>query len=213
MRKSTKLQKHKILVLVLIFGFTLGLNNGIKGNASTTSTIPIQIYQVASPLTVYQRDQLNVSLSITNTYFQDIYNVSVSIEIHNDLEFLFSSEPGVNTTFVNDSTQIDYTFGTIEVNGIILFSLTFNLTSSDTISIELPSMKVSFELQNGIVGHQFTNGVTVFLKGKRIEITTTIIPQTPKGEIEAPIILILVGYSIPIVIFALSAFILRRIVN
>lgn len=213
MRKSTKLQKHKLIILVLIFGFILGLNSGIKGSASTTSTIPIQIYQVANPLTVYQRDQLNISLSITNTYFQDVYNISVSVEIHNDLEFLFSSEPGVNTTFVNDSTKIDYTFGTLKVNGIILFSLTYNVTSSNTISIELPSMEVSFELQNGIAGSHFSNGVTVFLKGKRFETTTNILPPTPKGEIDAPIFLILAGYSIPIVIFALSAFILRRIVN
>lgn len=212
MRKSTKLQNYKLIILLLIFVFIIGLNSGINGSASTTSTNSIQIYQVANPLQVYQNDQLNVSLSITNTYFQEILNVSVSVEIHDDLEFLFSSEPDLNTTFVNDSTEIDYTFGTLELNGVILFSLTYNVTSSGIKSIEIPSIKVSFETQNG-PDDKYSNSVSVFLKGKRIETTTTILPPTPKGEIDAPIFLILAGYSIPIVIFALSAFIMRRIVN
>ncbi|MHA2073113.1 MAG: hypothetical protein ACW97X_00675 [Candidatus Hodarchaeales archaeon] len=213
MKMSTKLQKNKLMILVLIFSFILGSTNGINSSASPTSTIPIQTYQVANPLTVFQRDQLNVSLSITNTYFQAIYNVTVFVEIHEDLEFLFSSEPDVNTTFVNDSTKIEYPFGTLEVNGIILFSLTYNVTSSETKTIEIPSMKTSFELQNGIPGNQFSNGVSVFLKGKRIETRVTTLPPTPKGEIEAPLFLILAGYSVPIIIFALSAFILRRVIN
>lgn len=210
MAHGTKFQQHRLLIFILIVSALYGSLNQTNGHPLTTNTIPVQIYQVASPLTVYQNDQLNASVSVTNTYFEDITNITISGEILSDLEFLFSTEPDLDSTIENDSEEFEYHFGPLQSNEILLFSITFNVTSSDTKQIELPAMNVSFQLQNGIDGYLLSNGVTVFLKGKREVTTTTTLPPLPKGTIQAPLILIVAGYMLPIVVFGISALIMRR---
>jgi hypothetical protein len=210
MIKGTKLQRHRLLIVILIISALYGSFNQINGHPLTTNTIPVQIYQVASPLTVYQSDQLNASVSVTNTYFEDIINITISGEIPSDLEFLFSSEPDLDSTIENDSEEFEHHFGSLLTNEILLFSITYNVTSSGTKQIELPSMNISFQLQNGIDGYLLSNGVTVFLKGEREFTTTTTLPPLPKGTIQAPLFLIAAGYMLPIVVFGLSVLIMRR---
>jgi hypothetical protein len=211
MVEGKKIPLKQIFISLFIFSLICGSINQIDGYPlSTNATLPVQIYQVASSLYVYQNDQLRVSVSVTNTDVFDIPNLTISANFHSDLEFLFSSEPTLDSTIGNDPNKFSHHFGMLYNNSAILFSITFNVTSSERTDITIPSMNVSYILLNGIEGYLFTNDVDIFLAGVEQLTEVPLFPQIPKGKIKPNVVLTIGGYMLPVVIFGLSAFIMRR---
>ena len=211
MVEGKKIPLKQIFISLFIFSLICGSINQIDGYPlSTNATLPVQIYQVASSLYVYQNDQLRVSVSVTNTDVFDIPNLTISANFHSDLEFLFSSEPTLDSTIGNDPNKFSHHFGILNNNSVILFSITFNVTSSERTDITIPSMNVSYILLNGIERYLLTNDVEIFLAGVEHLTEVPLFPQIPKGKIKPNIVLTIGGYMLPVVIFGLSAFIMRR---
>ena len=213
MVEGKKIPLKQIFISLFIFSLICGSINQIDGYPlSTNATRPVQIYQVASSLYVYQNDQLRVSVSVTNTDVFDIPNLTISANFHSDIEFLFSSEPTLDSTIANDPNKFSHHFGILNNNSVILFSITFNVTSSERTDITISPMNVSWgELPNGVEGGWLlTNDVDIFLAGVEHLTEVPLFPQIPKGKIEPNIVLTIGGYMLPVVIFGLSAFIMRR---
>jgi len=95
-------------------------------------------------------------------------------------------------------------------NSVILFSITFNVTSSERTDITIPSMNVSYILLSGIKRYLLTNDIAVFLGGVKQLTEVPLFPLLPIGEIKPNVVLTIGGYMLPVVIFGLSAFIMRR---
>lgn len=211
MVEGKKIPLKQIFILLFIFSLLFGSINQINGHPlSTNATLPVQIYQVASSDSVYQNDQLRVSVSVTNTDVFNIPNLTISGDFHSDLEFLFSSEPNLDSTIEDDPNKFSHHFGMLNNNSVILFSITFNVTSSERTDITIPSMNVSYILLSGIKGYLLTNDVDVFLGGVKQLTEVPLFPLLPIGEIKPNVVLTIGGYMLPVVIFGLSAFIMRR---
>lgn len=211
MVEGKKIPLKQIFILLFIFSLLFGSINQINGHPlSTNATLPIQIYQVASSDSVYQNDQLRVSVSVTNTDVFNIPNLTISGDFHSDLEFLFSSEPNLDSTIEDDPNKFSHHFGMLNNNSVILFSITFNVTSSERTDITIPSMNVSYILLSGIEGYLLTNDVDIFLGGVKQLTEVPLFPLLPIGEIKPNVVLTIGGYMLPVVIFGLSAFIMRR---
>jgi len=211
MVEGKKIPLKQIFILLFIFSLLFGSINQINGHPlSTNATLPIQIYQVASSDSVYQNDQLRVSVSVTNTDVFNIPNLTISGDFHSDLEFLFSSEPNLDSTIEDDPNKFSHHFGMLNNNSVILFSITFNVTSSERTDITIPSMNVSYILLSGIKRYLLTNDIAVFLGGVKQLTEVPLFPLLPIGEIKPNVVLTIGGYMLPVVIFGLSAFIMRR---
>ena len=169
---------------------------------------PFQIYMVASPETVYQKEHFNMSLAITNIHFEDLLNVSLQFKVHNDLEVINSSVPDLDME--NDTSKGRYTIGSLDVDEIYLFTVEYNVTTGDTKTISVEGMNVSYQLQNGLSSYVISNTVNILLKGEQAvsETKTLTIPSnfTPPDDN-----LIYFAYLFPIIMFGISIFILRRL--
>jgi len=211
MVEGKKIPLKQIFILLFIFSLLFGSINQINGHPlSTNATLPVQIYQVASSVSVYQNEQVRMSVSITNTDVFNIPNLTISANFHSDLEFLFSSEPTLDSTIGNDPNEFLHHFGMLYNNSVILFSITFNVTSSERTDITIPSMNVSYILLNGIKGFILTNDVDIFLGGVRHLTVIPPFPELPQARIQPNVVLTVGSYMLPVVIFGLSAFIMRR---
>ena len=211
MVEGKKIPLKQIFISLFIFSLFFGSINQIDGYPlSTNATLPVQIYQVASSLYVYQNDQLRVSVSVTNTDVFNIPNITISADFHSDLEFLNSSEPTLDSTIENDTNRFSHHFGMLYNNSVILFSITFNVTSSERTDITIPYMNVSWEPLSGEPDWLLTNDVNIFLAGVRQLTEVPLFPHLPKGKIKPNVVLTIGGYMLPVVIFGLSAFIMRR---
>lgn len=211
MVEGKKIPLKKIFISLFIFSLLFGSIDQIDGHPQSTNDV--QIYQVASESDVYQNDQLRVSVSVTNTEHYIIPNVTISADFHSDLEFLFSTEPTLDSTIENDTNKFSHHFGTLYTNSFLLFSITFNVTSSERTDITIPPMNVSWgKLLNGVTtpGWLLTNDVDIFLAGVKQLTVVPPFPALPKAKIQPNMVLTIGGYMLPVVIFGLSAFIMRR---
>ena len=212
MRKVTRLPWKIILIIslgVLFIYFPITQISGIP---------PIQAYQVAASssstsLSAYQGDYINSSLSITQIYFEEVYNVTIETEILDSLEFLYSTEATLDEEIEadNETESFSYNFGILDVDEKILFTATYNVTSPDPKEIELPSFNVSFILRNGEERYIETNTVQVFLRGEREVPETESLPTIPRIEIPAHPIFSLIGFSLPLITFSVSIIFMKKI--
>ena len=209
MVQGTRIQQRRQIVLILLVSALIGSTFHVNGNSSNITVVPLQLVQVADPLTAFKADQINVSISIANVYFQDILNVSMEITIPSEVEFVNSSVS--NLEIEKDAEKFDYTFGTIQVEKKVMFSFTYNVTTSDSRSMTLQPVNVSFQLLNGISGYELSNSEEILLKGERVVTTTESLLPIPRGEIPANPILPIIMYLLPLIAFSISVVILRRI--
>ncbi len=208
MVQGTRIQRRRFIVLILIIGAISGSTFQVNSHPSDVTVVPLQLIQVANSLTAFKADQINVSISITNVYFQDILNVSMTVTIPSEVEFLNSS--ATDLEIEKDAEKFDYTLGTLQVEKKAIFSITYNVTSSESISITLQPVNVSFQLLNGISGYELSNSEEILLKGERIVTTTQSLLPIPKGKTPANPILPIIGYLLPLIVFSLSVVVLRR---
>ncbi len=179
--------------------------------AQINAAPPVQAYQVASPLTVYQGDQLNASLSITQVYFEEIYNVTINTAILKEVKFLFSNIPALDADITNETDEFTYNFGILDVDEKILFTATYNVTSSDTKEVFLPSFNVTFQLRNGEERFVETNLIQIFLRGERETSETESLKPTPFFNIPADPFFSIIGLTLPLFAFAISIAFMRRL--
>lgn len=215
MTQGTKVQRHIIIVLVLIFGIFCGSVIQASSISSGGAVKVLQVHQIANTLIAYQGDQFNVSLSITNVYgFQDIHNVTITIKIPSEIEFLNSSEPDLDPKIGNDTEEFNYDFGTLLIDEKIHFSVTYNVTSAETKSITLQAVNVTYRMEN--IGWDYVlskpdEGLEIGLRGIRVFTTTPSLLPLPSGEIPAQPILSIIGYILPLIVFGMSIIVFRRI--
>ena len=209
MSRNPKIQCKGILIFLLLL--TLAYGSVIQSNGYTNEiqAAPLQHYLVANPEEVYQRDHFNMSLSITNIYFEEVLNVTIHVTIPSEVEFLNSSISDL--TVENDSLEFDYQIGTIAVDDKLLMSFEYNVTSPSTETINFVGVNVSFKLLNGISAYEITNSVNILLKGVQIDSDTGTLPPKQIGTIKADDIIIIMAYLLPIVFFGLSIVIMRRL--
>lgn len=160
-----------------------------------------------------------MSLSILNVYgFEDILNVSITVKIPEELELL-SSVPALDLENVTD--ELNHDFGLLPIDEMIRFKIIYNVTSTETKSIAIRSVNVTYRLRNGIRGDTSSNTEDVRLSGKKLTTTTESILPIPVGKITefdlgfmkvpaAPFFSIL-GYLFPLLFFSMSIIVLRRI--
>ncbi|MHA1213840.1 MAG: hypothetical protein ACTSR2_10015 [Candidatus Hodarchaeales archaeon] len=208
MYQLAKRQRNKIFVILLIITTYYGAIQPLSNARSDISANPLILYQVADPTSLYQTDQLNVSISLTNIYFQDLINVSIETKVLSQVEFLFSSEE--NIEYDNETNQISYFVGNLAVDQKILLTLTYNVTSEKIESVTLPDVQVSFVFQNGITGTvKSSSEIEIFFKGKKTVSTTASLKPIPTGTIPPPPFIELVIFSLPILAFAFTILIYR----
>lgn len=223
MTHGTRIQRHGIAILLLIIGILCGSVIQSSSHSSGIAVKVLQVHQVVNTLTVYQAEQFTMSLSITNVYgWQDTFNVSITVKIPEEIEFLSSSEPDLNLKIENDTDEFDHNFGTLRIDETIHFSVNYNVTSDQTKSITLQSVNVSYQLEDGLItGYLLSNTQDIGLRGKRLTTTTELLLPIPKGErseidlggLKIPAIPFLstVGYLLPLIAFSISVIIFRRI--
>jgi hypothetical protein len=183
-----------------------------RGITSANTSDPLIIFQIANPLSVYQSEHLDISVSITNNYFQEILNVTVKGKTPSELEFLSSTIHDFGGGNITD--EFEHDFGKISVNENINFTVTYNVTSPDPKTISLTRVNVTYTLLNGIETFQLSNpstAIEILLKGKRETTRTDTRSPIPTGSIPAHASLSVLGYVIPLLAYAISIIILRRL--
>ncbi|PWI46666.1 hypothetical protein CEE45_15680 [Candidatus Heimdallarchaeota archaeon B3_Heim] len=209
MIRNLKVQRLALFFFIVIILIVNGSILQAKSTPHDNNYYPFQLYMVASPEAAYQNDHFNMSLAITNIHFEEILNVSLQFEVHEDLEFIKSSELDLEAE--NDSSEMDYTVGTLEVDEIYLIRLEFNVTSSDTKTITVEGITVNFQLLNGLSSFVISNSVNILLKGEQVTSQSNTLPPLPSDLTPPDDSLIFFAYILPIVMFGISVFILRRI--
>jgi hypothetical protein len=164
---------------------------------------------VANPESAYQNDHFNMSLSMTNIHFEEIYNVSLNFDVPTGLEILKSSVLDIGTE--NDSSERNYPIGSLDVDEIYLFRVEYNVTSSDTKTLTVEGINVSFRLENGLSSFIISNTVNILLKGEQVTTESKTLPEIPTDFAPPDDSIIYLAYILPIFVFGISIFILRRL--
>jgi len=209
MSSNPKTRRKGIIIFLLLLTLVYCSVIQSNGNTQEIQAAPLQHYLVANPEEVYQRNHFNVSLSITNSYFEEVLNVTIHVTIPSELEFINSSFSNLNIE--NDSSEFDYQIGTIDVDEKLLMTFEYNVTSSSTETITFEGVNISFQLLNGISDHEISNSVTILLKGPQSDTNTASLPPKQIGTIQVDDIIIIIAYILPIVFFGLSVVIMRRL--
>ena len=209
MSRNLKTQRKGIFIFLLVLTLFYGSIYQSNGYTQEIQATPLQHYLVANPEEVYQRNHFNMSLSVTNIYFEEVLDVTIHVSIPNDVEFINSSISDLNVE--NDSLEFDYQIGTIAVDEKHLITFEYNVTSPSTETINFEGVNVSFKLLNGISDYDITNSVNILLKGVQINTNTATLPPKQIGSIKVDDIVIIVAYILPIVFFILSVVIMRRL--
>lgn len=211
MIKTTRGLQHLAIVLILVMTMTsasvLKINN--TTTASTNQHPLFQFYQVVNPLEVYQTEKFNLSISITNIYFEDVLNASFQYQIPEEIEYLSSTLPELE--YNNETETLNNKFGIISVNQNIQFSITYNVTSSDTKAITLPGINVTCLLQNGIKATRISNEVNIFLKGEPDITEEEILKPIPSATISAHPMFSVLGILFPLLAYGISIVVMRRL--
>jgi hypothetical protein len=209
MYRNQKAQQSLLLLSILSLILIYSSVTQISGNIQSIEANPIKTFLLAKPETVFQGDHFNVSLSITNMYFEDILNVSLNMAIPEEIDFVNST---LEDLVVSDNaTELNYDYGKLEVDTNIIITSIFNVTSSDTKTIVIEGINVSYRHINGISSYTISNNVDLLLSGEKSKVITTSLAPLPSGTIPPSEILIIFAYVFPIVAFVVTAFILRRI--
>jgi len=189
----------------------INLTNSVtNGQKAAIDASPLILYQVADPITVYQTEQFNLSTSVTNIYFEDLYNVSLKIKVPFQIEFLNSSKIG--TEFNDETDEILYHIGDLSVSFNFQLTLVYNVTSDTIETLVLPEVEVTFYFENGISASiESKSSIEISFRGKKITTTTTSLRPIPTGTIEPPPFLELLIFLIPLAAFTLTVFIFRKL--
>lgn len=209
MSRNQKTQRKGIFLFLLLLTLVYGSVIQSNGETQEIQAAPLQHYLVANPEEVYQRDHFNMSLSITNNYFEAVLNVTIHVTIPSEVEFINSSISDLNVE--NDSKEFDYQIGTIAIDEKLLISFEYNVTSPSTETISFQGVNISFHLLNTISTYEISNSVNILLKGIQIDTNTATLLPKPIGTIKVDDVIIIVAYLLPIVFFGLSIVIMRRI--
>ncbi|MFW9903609.1 MAG: hypothetical protein ACFFFH_04705 [Candidatus Thorarchaeota archaeon] len=189
-------------------------------HSSGEAAIVLQVHLGLDTHTVYHAEQFNMSLLILNVYgFEEILNVSIIVKIPEELEIISTNIPDLDTSNVTD--ELNYGFGDLSIDGMIRFRISYNVTSTETKSIALESVKVTYQLENGISGSVMSNTEDIGLRGKKLTTTTESLQPIPVGvisELNLGFITIpsspffsVIGYLIPLLFFGMSIVVLRRL--
>jgi hypothetical protein len=190
-----------------MIGFIIQIN----GNSLTITADPLSLYQVtnAPDNSVYQKDQFNLIVSITNReQIPYVENVTAFVQIPPELEFLSSSIMDLEVE--EDASEFNYNFGRLKIGQNVNFSVTYNVTSDVAKTITLRRVNVTFRVLETVDDFQVSETIDMLLKGPRDLTTTVSIAPIPSGTIPAHPILSVIGYLLPILAFGISVVILRR---
>jgi hypothetical protein len=217
---SKRRQQQGIAFLFLITGILCGSIIQSVSYSSGEAAIVLQVHLGLDTHTVYHAEQFNMSLSILNVYgFEDLLKVSINVKIPEELEIISTNLPDLDTS--NVTSELNHTFGLLSIDEMIRFRITYNVTSTDTKSIAIQSVKVSYQLKNGISGFVMSNTEDVGLRGKKLTTTTALLEPIPVGELTAidlgfitipssPFFSV-IGYLVPLLFFGMSIVVLRRL--
>ncbi|WP_455143113.1 hypothetical protein [Candidatus Hodarchaeum mangrovi] len=200
----------RIFILFIILGMINLANSVTNGQKISIDASPLIVYQVADPITVYQTEQFNLSISVTNIYFEDFYNVSLKIIVPSQIEFLNSSKTG--TEFNNETDEILYHIGNLSVSYNFQLTIIYNVTSDNIETLVLPEVEVTFYFENGISGSiKSSSNIEISFRGKKITTTTTSLRPIPTGTIDPPPFIELLIFIIPLAAFTFVVFALRKL--
>ena len=217
---SNRRQRQGIAFLILITGILCGsIIQSVSYSSGEAATV-LQVHLGLDTHTVYHAEQFSMSLSILNVYgFEDVLNVSINVQIPEELAILSTNFPDLNTSNVTD--DLNHTFGLLSIDEMIRFRITYNVTSTETKSVSLQSVRVNFKLKNGISGFVMSNSENIGLRGKKLTTTTASLQPIPVGEITeidlgfitipvSPFFSV-IGYLVPLLFFGMSIVVLRRL--
>ncbi|MFW9779284.1 MAG: hypothetical protein ACFFE8_10570 [Candidatus Heimdallarchaeota archaeon] len=218
MGDGSEWKRNRVPVIVFLICTILGSAIAFNESSGRVMVDPLQVYQVAHPLSVYQGEQFNLSVSITNTYVQDVLDVNMTAIIPSEFEFLYSTIPDlVPDDGSTDEDQIlEYQFGTVPTQQYERFSMTLNVTSDRTATVAIAAVNVSYRLINGIQSFILAEPlvpIEILLKGKTgVTQEPTRLPL-PSGTIAADPFFSVIGYLLPFLAFAISVYIMRRLLR
>lgn len=218
MTPDAKRKRNRSLVLIFLVCIILGSGITINKPLGGVADISLEVYQVAHPLSVYQGEQFNMSVSITNTRFEDVLDVNLEGQIPSEVEFLSSTIPDMVPE--NDTSEDDkifrYNFGTIIRQEYERFTIKYNVTSNKTATITIPRFNVSYRLLNGyesFILAEPTDPIKILLKGEPGVTQEPDLRPPPSGTIAADPIFPVIGYLLPILTFGMSVFVMRRLLK
>lgn len=217
---SKRRQRQGIAFLILITSILCGSIIQSVSYSSGEAAYVLQVHLGLDTHTVYHAEQFNMSLSILNVYgFEDVLNVSINIKIPEELQIISMNLPDLDPSNVTD--ELNHTFGRLSIDEMIRFRITYNVTSTETKSIALQSVKVTYQLKNGISGFVMSNTEDIGLRGIKQTTTTALLQPIPIGvitEIDLGFITIptspffsVIGYLVPLLFFGMSIIVLRRL--
>ncbi|MFW9856768.1 MAG: hypothetical protein ACFFFG_17095 [Candidatus Thorarchaeota archaeon] len=211
-------KRSRIRVILIVFLVYIILGSAIASNESLARVAvdPLQVYQVAHPLSVYQGERFNLSVSIKNIYVQDVLDVSLSAQIPSEFEFLYSTIPDLvpENDSTDDNQTLTYYFGTVPVQQYERFTMTLNVTSDRTGTVAIAAVNVSYQLINGIQSFILAEPlvpIEILLKGKAGVTQEPDSLPLPSPTIAAGPIFPVIGYLLPLLAFGFSVFIMRRL--
>ncbi|MFX0206102.1 MAG: hypothetical protein ACFFDT_08940 [Candidatus Hodarchaeota archaeon] len=217
---SKRRQRQGIAFLILITSILCGSIIQSVSYSSGEAAYVLQVHLGLDTHTVYHAEQFNMSLSILNVYgFEDVLNVSINVKIPEELQIISMNLPDLDPSNVTD--ELNYTFGRLSIDEMIRFRITYNVTSTETKSIALQSVEVTYQLKNGISGSVMSNTENIGLRGIKQTTTTALLRPIPIGiitEIDLGFITIpaspffsVIGYLVPLLFFGMSIIVLRRL--
>ena len=210
MIRNPKAQCMTFFLLLLLLTLTYNSIVHSNGENQKIQLATQQHYMLTTPGNIYQGDQLNMSLSITNVHFEAILNVTISVTYPNEVEFLNSSFGDLSVD--NETREFEYQIGSIDTDEILFMYFEYNVTDDRTGTITFEGVETSFQLlDNKDPPSETSNSVDVLLKGPTIDTTTNTLPLKQIGTIDADDAIIIVAYLIPMVFFAISIIIMRRL--
>ncbi len=132
MSRNPKTQRNGLLLFILTLTLIHSSIIQLNGHTQETSASTLQTYLIVNPEELYQNDHFNMSLSITNIRYEDVLNVSINIQIPNEIEFISSSVADLEVE--DDSSELDYTYGLLKFDEAFIFTPSSNPTDGPVTS-------------------------------------------------------------------------------
>jgi hypothetical protein len=210
MSRHTKIHHYGLILFILTLTLLSGEIIGINSYSENINDKALQAFLVAYPDDLHQGEHFNMSLTISHDYFDDIFNVSLKVEIPEEIEFVDSSMGDLEVD--KNASEFQYNSGIFRVEDRkIFFTVEYNVTSNLTKQVTLPVVNVSFLLRNGHPDWVISNTASILIKGEEAETETTTLRLLPEGDIPPNDLLIIAAYLIPITICGISIIYLRRL--
>lgn len=154
---------------------------------------------------------LNITLTITNKYFEQVKNVTFEENIPTEFDAINSTAKTLTPMikYTEDTREINHTWNSLEIGEIVKFWTVYRVTTNESKQVTFRFTNVTFVTLDGIKGSEQSNLITV-----RIDIlstdTVTGLPAPKTGTIPSDPWFPIFGLILPILLFYGSFYLVRQ---